>query len=510
MKWMKKILTAVLMTTMIWGMACPVPLKAATSGMSVTVPDNKVLTYKQGDKKDFKVYITNTGENRLNKITIVPKLRNSGDKWPFQTEYQSYSQTIETLEAGKTGEVSFDFTARKDAAVGRYTLSFDVSALEEEGEEISNTSSFYVNVAEKDEEKENQKPSSSQSQGQSGSVQSGNTDMFSGEGDSQLLAAAGGFDNGGVTTGGGEGNASGSVPRVIVTGFDTNPAEVKAGSNFTLTIHLKNTSKATKVSNMLFDLEAPSEGSDEQTTSPAFLPSSGSSSIYLEGIKAGGMADISIQLNAKADLVQKPYSINLSMKYEDGNATQIEASSSLSIPVKQDARFEMSDFEITPGAIAVGEEANITSSLYNLGRVKLYNVKAIFEGKGIEKEELFLGNVEPGSSTDIDAMLEGKESTEGIEDMKMTLSYEDETGQVSTTEKIFQLEITEMEDTAAMTDFTEMEDEKGFPVIPVVATAVILASIIVVIVIRRVKKKKMAALEEEGLLDELDRSSKNE
>ena len=182
MKWMKKILTAVLMTTMIWGMACPVPLKAATSGMSVTVPDNKVLTYKQGDKKDFKVYITNTGENRLNKITIVPKLRNSGDKWPFQTEYQSYSQTIETLEAGKTGEVSFDFTARKDAAVGRYTLSFDVSALEEEGEEISNTSSFYVNVAEKDEEKENQKPSSSQSQGQSGSVQSGNTDMFSGVG----------------------------------------------------------------------------------------------------------------------------------------------------------------------------------------------------------------------------------------------------------------------------------------------------------------------------------------
>lgn len=509
MKWMKKILTAVLMTTMIWGMACPALLKAAASGMSVTVPDNRVLTYKQGDKKEFKVYITNTGENRLNKITIAPKLRNSGDKWPFQTEYQSYSQTIETLEAGKTGEVSFDFTARKDAAVGRYTLSFDVSALEEEGEEISNTSSFYVNVAEKDEKKEDQKPSSSQSQGQSGSVQSGNTDMFSGEGDSQLLASAGGFDNGTVTAGG-EGNASGSVPRVIVTGFDTNPAEVKAGSNFTLTIHLKNTSKATKVSNMLFDLEAPSEGSDEQTTSPAFLPSSGSSSIYLDGIKAGGTADISIQLNAKADLVQKPYSIQLAMKYEDGNATQIEATSSLSIPVKQDARFEMSDFDITPGAIAVGEEVNITSSLYNLGRVKLYNVKAIFEGREIEREELFLGNVEPGASADIDAMLEGKEPTDGIRDMKMILSYEDETGQVSTTEKIFQLEITEMEDTAAMTDFTEMEDEKGFPVIPVVAAAVILASIIVVIVIRRVKKKKMAALEEEGLLDELDRSSKNE
>lgn len=254
MKWIKKIMTAVLMTAMVWGMVRPAAIQAAASGIAVTVPDNKVITYKQGDKKNFKICIANTGENTLNSITIAPKLRNNGDKWPFQTEYQSYSQTIDTLEAGQKGEVSFDFTARGDAAVGRYTLSFDVSALEE-GEEISNTSSFYVNVAEKEQKKEEQKPSPSPSQEQSGGGKSGNTDTSSDEGNSLLLASAGGFDNGTVTAGGGEGSASGSVPRVIVTGFDTNPAEVKAGSNFTLTIHLKNTSKATKVSNMLFDLE---------------------------------------------------------------------------------------------------------------------------------------------------------------------------------------------------------------------------------------------------------------
>ena len=111
----------------------------------------------------------------------------------------------------------------------------------------------------------------------------------------------------------------------IVTGFDTNPAEVHAGSDFTLTIHLKNTSKKTKVQNMLFELEAPTEGSDEQTSAPAFLPTSGSNSIYLDGIKADGTADISITLNAKANLLQKPYSINLSMKYEGSQATQIES-----------------------------------------------------------------------------------------------------------------------------------------------------------------------------------------
>ena len=104
-------------------------------------------------KRSSKVCIANTGESDLTKITVVPKLRNSGDKWPFQTEYQSYSQTIETLEAGKSGEVSFDFTARKNADAGRYTLSFDISAFGEEGEEVLNTSSFYVNIAAKEQQK---------------------------------------------------------------------------------------------------------------------------------------------------------------------------------------------------------------------------------------------------------------------------------------------------------------------------------------------------------------------
>ena len=60
-----------------------------------------------------------------------------------------------------------------------------------------------------------------------------------------------------VMAGGSAGGAdasSASVPRVIVTGFNTEPAEVRAGSNFKLIVHLKNTSSKTAVSNMLFDM----------------------------------------------------------------------------------------------------------------------------------------------------------------------------------------------------------------------------------------------------------------
>ena len=88
--------------------------------------------------------------------------------------------------------------------------------------------------------------------------------------------------------------------------------------------------------------------------------------------------------------MQKPYSIVMSMKYEDGNQAQYEGNSSLAIPVKQAARFEFSEIKIAPESIAVGEEANITCSLYNTGRIKLYNVKAKFQGDRIEGEEIFI------------------------------------------------------------------------------------------------------------------------
>ena len=301
-----------------------------------------------------------------------------------------------------------------------------------------------------------------------------------------------------------------SGSRVIVTGFTTDPAEVRAGSNFKLTIHLKNTSRM-KVSNMLFDLSAPTEGSDEQTTSPAFLPSSGANSIYLDSIAPNGTADISIELNAKSDLLQKPYSMELSMKYEDLNATQVEGSSSISIPVKQDARFEISDFEISPQSVAVGEEANVMCSLYNLGRIKLYNVKATFEGKNIKKSEVFIGNIESGATGSIDAMLEGKKISDGPAKVTMTLSYEDESGNISTTTKDLNLEVTEKvdDDEAAASDMPE-ETQKSFPVIPVVIAAVVIAVVAAVVILKKRKKKQLAEIEEEELLDELERSSEDE
>lgn len=503
MKRVSRWLMSLCIAAMLVGTVGILPAKAADAVLKVTTPGNKVQTYQYQKAQDFVLNVANNSDQTLKNIKVEPVLKKNTDKWPFKTEYQSYEASIPELNAGDSGSVKFNFTQRDDAGDKTYRLTFAVTAENESGEKVYDDKVTYsVNTSAKPESQKEDSKSDNSGQSASGSNDGGNIDAY-----------AGGVDNGdAVYSGGGGGEASGngSVPRVIVTGFTTNPADVKAGSDFTLTLHLKNTSKSSRVGNMLFELEAPTEGSDEQTTAPAFLPSSGSNSIYLDGIAANGTADISIDLNAKADLVQKPYSINVSMKYEDANASQIEASSSISIPVKQDARFEFSEFEITPESIAIGEEANVSCNLYNLGRIKLYNAKAIFEGEDIKKNETFLGNLEPGSSTSIDVMLEGIQATQGDGQVKMTLSYEDEAGTVSTTEQTFNLTVTEATDDAMADEMPEENAAGGLPIVPIILVVLIIAGIVAAVVIKKKKKSQKLAEEEEDLLDELDGPSEDE
>ena len=94
--------------------------------------------------------------------------------------------------------------------------------------------------------------------------------------------------------------------------------------------------------------------------------------------------------------------------------------------------------------------------------------------------------------------------------IKMTLSYEDESGNVKTAEQEFQLMVTEaMEDSGGMVMMPD-EQEKSFPVIPLVIAALVLLAIVVTVVVRKKKKKQILSAEEEGLLDELDGPSEDE
>lgn len=473
----------------------PIPKIRLSVGKGQSTPN-----YNAEQKVELKVKITNEGSSDANNVRISPVIDSASD-FPFQIENMNEEKTIAQIKAGESAEAAWNLTVRSDVETKSYKTSFDISY--DDGTNVYQASKYiYVNTtAKKSSEpaKTDPTPTPEPSQGAAG------TD-----------GATASYDVGGVTNSdpvvtSGSADKTQSVPRVIVTGFSTNPANVNAGSDFKLTVHVKNTSNSTAVSNLLFDMQAPSAGTDAAAEAPAFLPSSGSSSIYLDSIPAGATRDISIDLNARADLVQKPYSIAMSMKYEDGNATQYEASSSLAIPVKQAARFEFSDIELSPDSIQVGEESNLTCSIYNTGRIKLYNVKVKFSGDGITGKDVFVGNVDSGATGTIDGMLTGESEMPAGSKCKMTVTYEDESGKSFSTEKDFEIEVTPMAETDDATMVGPVEEQqKSVPVIPIVIAAIVLAAVVITLVVIRRKKKKQLAQEEEDLADEVDRLTEDE
>lgn len=140
---LKRIIVAFLAVIMMTTMLHPQMVQAAT-GITIESKDNKVLTYKAGEKKTWTFTVTNHSENPMNNVTVTPDLGDDNDVWPFKTEMQSYQQNIGTLESGESNskEVKFDFTQREDVQTSRYTLKFKVTA---DGQEEAEKQ-FYVNT----------------------------------------------------------------------------------------------------------------------------------------------------------------------------------------------------------------------------------------------------------------------------------------------------------------------------------------------------------------------------
>lgn len=434
-------------------------------------------TVTYGQTVNIVLPVVNMGSVNLSNVTVTPVTSNLVSEWPFEIQTSGYTQTIPDLPGKGNGqsdmdrrrELTWTLKARTDALSGYYKLQFNV--LYYVGTEVeSATLTTYAKV--------------------NGAPGSGNVES----------------EGGGTST-----------PRVIVTGFNTTPAEVKAGDTFTLTLHLKNTSKRTAVSNMLVNLSASSEGSDVDSTYAAFLPTSGSNTEYITSIGKGETVDLSIEMTAKADLTQKPYQIDVNMEYEDEDYTAYTSTADVSIPIHQSARLELSTPEILPESITVGTESNIMFSIYNVGKTTLYNTKVSFEGDSVTGGETFIGKIEAGGTGTVDALVTGEAATEDDGIVKIIVTYEDESGNKSTYEQDITLMVTDdgmgmgMED-EFLYDGMMMEGEdyeqssgigRGAVVVIVVLVVLVIVAVVVVILIRKNKKKK-AAEEELALLEDLD------
>lgn len=461
---------------------------SSTTSEYIRVADNwSTPSVSYGQNVAIVLPIINLGTEELNDLVIEPEVSNDVTKWPFVPDKTGYVQTepfipgyVDDEYAMKNRrEFTYYWTVRSDVMTGYYELKFKISYTR-------------AGVRVEDEKAEEL---------------------------SVFVHTYGKPENGVI---GGNGNEEKKPKsRIIVTGYDTNPKQIYSGDTFNLTLHVQNTSKTTAVSNILFDLKATPEAVNANESIMPFIPTSGSNSVYVSQIGSGETTDINIEMNAKAGLSQKSYALELNMTYDSGTQFDLTDKTSISIPVYQESKFDMSTIEVAPASINVGSQSNVMFSVYNTGKTTLYNVQVQFEADSIENNMAYIGNLNSGATGNVDVMLTGMQPTMDDGTIKLKISYEDEAGNTTSVDKTCTLFVNDM----IVDDFAmegrrdpamEEEEEKGGMgallrglIIGIILVAA--GAIIVFVYVRR-NKKKAAALHAEDLkdLEEIEEIEKDE
>lgn len=417
--------------------------------------------------------LINLGKTDITDVVITPTVSNDTEKWPFVINQAYDAQCIPFIQAANNTEeaytkrmdIGWNFTVAEEVKTGCYPITFHAQYYQ--GETFTETDiTTYINIK--------------------GKTENGKL---------------------GETA---EDKEQKSKPRIIVTGYTTVPETVYAGSVFELTVKVQNTSKETTVQNILFNLEATVEGNDSTATYAAFLPTSGSSAVYVDRIAPGQTYEMTIEMEVKSDLAQKPYVLTVNMQYEDDDFIEYSDAAKVSIPIKQEAKIDTGSADIMPESIAVGEQSNVMFSVFNTGKTTLYNVKVTYESDTVDSGITYLGNIAPGATGNVDSMVTGIAQDMGEGTVTAVITYEDEAGNETRYEKNISLYVYEMTfEEEPMEEYPmeymEEESQSNLPNAAIIGIVIIVVIIVVFVVVVIVKKKKAKKHKEDlDLLDEDD------
>ena len=442
-----------------------------TTGTSETNEDNsEPVAFALGENQptpsanysevmNFDVNVRNTGYKTAYDVRVDMELSEDIAKFPFEINDGNYDRQMGNMNPDQTVAVPFSMAVREKAKSGYYPIKFKIRYRENENGNFAAPieDTFYVRVYGKDE-------------------------------DDSLDSEAGENER--------------TKARFIVDSFETDPAEIYAGQDFTLKVRMKNASNSIAASNILFTFE-----SETVSDSPVFTTVNGSNSVVVNSLAPGASDTLTIKFSSSPTAEQRSYTITINEQYDSPEFKNAKEAVKIAVGLKQEARLNTGTIEVMPDAISVGEESNVMFSINNTGKVMLYNVNAVFEADSIQKNEAYVGNIEPGKSGNVDTMINGIAPTMDDGKVKLSITYEDENGKVSTVEKEIQLMVNEDQsmDESNVDDTWSSDDIQPEPsttdklkhlAIPVGIVGVVLAAVILV-VIRR--KKKKAGMDDEIL-----------
>lgn len=321
------------------------------------------------------------------------------------------------------------------------------------------------------------------------------------------------YDNGTQLTGG---SASGSVnvlstvtkdtkdeetiasptPIVILSKYNYGGSSVAAGSSTNLSFSFTNTSKTIKIENVMVTVTG---GQD-------LMLNGSTNTFYFESVAASGSKTVTVPMKA-AQLISasaQDVKIDVTYEYVDQNARKSgNATLSLSVPLYQPDRFEMSE-PTSSYTGYVGEETSLTIDYVNKGKSAINNVEATISGD-IDTPTAYqrVGTIDGGKNGTIAFAVTPQ--LEGENQVKIVITYEDSNG--NTKERVFEATVEAMayEPTDPGMDDPGMIDPEPASTFPwkYVIIAVV-AALIVLLIVLRIRKKKAKQKAEQALWDKWD------
>lgn len=378
----------------------------------------------------------------LSKKELTASIRfGESENLPFV--HKNYNKIIRygNHQTGKKGKkagcylVNFELSLKADYYNGSYPVTVAVTAQDGSGLEISQEFTVYVSLT--------------------GGKQP--------EGDAAQAGA--------------EENQPQFAPKVRVAACQLSDHTILCGKEFTAKLTLLNSSKTGPVKNMLVKI-VPGENVE-------LADATGSS--YVEYLESGKSCTLSVSLRIKAAAPGGQYEVGVTMDYADQKGNPYTMEETVKISAQQQAQLEIAPLGM-PREIQLGETMELQAQAMNLGKGKLYNVRASLEAEGLTASGLaFIGDMEAGTSMNgsLELMAEGLsgDSLYGTTHGKIVFYYEDEQGKEMTQEQEF--ETTILSPLKAGQDDTPTDDTKQWWIIMGVIVFCLVQAAVMVLYRRR-------------------------
>ena len=286
------------------------------------------------------------------------------------------------------------------------------------------------------------------------------------------------------------------TPIVILSKYNYGGSSVAAGSSTNLSFSFTNTSKKLKIENVMLTVTG---GTD-------LMLNGSTNTFYFDSVAAGGSKSVTVPMKAAQLISASAQEVQIAVTYEyvDQNARKSgSASLSLSVPLYQPDRFELSEPK-TAYTGYVGEETSLTIDYVNKGKSAINNVEATISGD-IDTPTAYqrVGTIDGGKNGTIAFAVTPQ--LEGENQVKIVITYEDSNG--NTKERVFEASVEAMayEPTDPGMDDPGMIDPEPASTFPwkYVIIAVV-AALIVLLVVLRIRKKKAKQKAEQALWDKWD------